>query len=79
MKVTDIKTYLVDASWRNWVLVKVETDAGIHGWGEASMEMNEDVAPEAAIKRMSGYFIGQDPRQIGLHWQTVYRNTWYHL
>jgi galactonate dehydratase len=78
MKVTDIKTYLVDASWRNWVLVKVETDAGIHGWGEASMEMNEDVAPEAAIKRMSGYFIGQDPRQIGLHWQTVYRNTWYH-
>ena len=55
MKITNIKTYLVDATWRNWVLVKVETDAGIHGWGEASMEMNEDIAPEAAIKRMSDY------------------------
>ena len=78
MKITNIKTFLVDATYKNLVLTKVETDAGIHGWGEASMEMNEDVAPEAAIKRMSDYFIGKDPRTIELHWHTVYRNTWYH-
>ena len=46
MKITKIKTFLVDASWRNLVLVKVETDEGVHGWGEASLEMNEDIAPE---------------------------------
>jgi galactonate dehydratase len=78
MKITEIKTFLVDATWRNWVLVKVETDDGIHGWGEASMEMNEDVAPEAAVLRMADYFIGKDPRTIELHWHTVYRDTWYH-
>ena len=44
MKITDVKTFLVDASppggWsgggRNWLFVKVETDAGIYGLGEAS-------------------------------------------
>ncbi len=78
MKITNIKTFLVDARWRNWVLVKVETDEGVHGWGDASMEMNEDTAPEAAIKRMSDHFIGKDPRSIELLWHTVYRDTWYH-
>lgn len=78
MKITEIKTFLVDAVWRNWVLVKVETDSSIHGWGEASMEMNEDVAPEAAVHRMADHFIGKDPRNIEKLWNDVYRDTWYH-
>lgn len=75
MKITEIKTFLVDAVWRNWVLVKVETDSSIHGWGEASMEMNEDVAPEAAVHRMADHFIGKDPRNIEKLWNDVYRET----
>lgn len=39
MKVTKIKTVVVNAELRNWVLVKVETDQpGLFGWGEASLE-----------------------------------------
>ena len=36
MKITDIKTFIVDAGWRPWMFVKVETDEGIYGWGECS-------------------------------------------
>ena len=39
MKITDIKTLVVNAQLRNWVFVKVETDVpGLVGWGEASLE-----------------------------------------
>ena len=36
MKITDIKTFIVDAGWRPWMFVKVETDEGLVGWGECS-------------------------------------------
>ena len=35
MKITDIKTFLVGAVGRNWIYVKILTDQGIHGIGEA--------------------------------------------
>ena len=35
MKITDIKTFLVGAGGRNWVYVKVLTDQGVFGIGEA--------------------------------------------
>ena len=39
LKITDIKTVVVNAKLRNWVFVKVETDTpGLDGWGEASLE-----------------------------------------
>jgi hypothetical protein len=34
LKITAVKPYTVHPGWRkNLILVKVETDAGIHGWG----------------------------------------------
>ncbi|MCL4851148.1 MAG: hypothetical protein KJZ78_07165 [Bryobacteraceae bacterium] len=39
MKITQVKTVVVNARMRNWVFVKVETDQdGLWGWGEASLE-----------------------------------------
>src|SRR5947199_15469 len=39
MKITDVRTVVVNAQMRNWVFVKVETDEpGLFGWGEASLE-----------------------------------------
>ena len=37
MKITEIRAVVVNAQMRNWVFVKVETDSGITGWGEASL------------------------------------------
>ena len=43
MKVTSVKPYLVHPCWRkNWLFVKVETDSGIHGWGEAYTQADRD-------------------------------------
>ena len=42
MKITDIRVFVTWGAPRNWVLVKVNTDKGLHGWGEATLEGNED-------------------------------------
>ncbi len=41
MKITDIKTFIVDAYRTNWVFVKVYTDDGIDGVGEGTLEYKE--------------------------------------
>ena len=41
MKITAINTFLCHAYRTNWVFVKVETDAGIIGVGEATLEYRE--------------------------------------
>ena len=39
MKITAVKTVVVNAEMRNWVFVKVETrEPGLYGWGECSLE-----------------------------------------
>jgi galactonate dehydratase len=75
MKVTAIKTFMYHANW-NWLLVKLETDEGIIGWGEASTQGQNKVV-EAAVHQLGGYLKGKDPRQIELHWSTMFRNTYW--
>ena len=41
MKITDIKTFVVDCFRTNWVFVKVYTDEGIDGVGEGSRKRVE--------------------------------------
>ncbi|HMX27656.1 MAG TPA: hypothetical protein PKC13_18840 [Blastocatellia bacterium] len=36
MRITNTKTFLVEGIKYNWTLLKIETDAGLHGWGEAT-------------------------------------------
>jgi galactonate dehydratase len=76
MKITDIKTYLYHAGIANWQFVKIETDEGIHGWGEACLD-GYDLASVAAVETMKEYFLGKDPRNIELHWDTIYRESVY--
>ncbi len=76
MKITDIKTYLYHAGFMNWQFVKVETDEGIHGWGEACLD-GYDLASVAAVETMKEYFVGKDPRKIELHWATIHRECTY--
>ena len=39
MKITGIRTVVVNAEMRNWIFVRVDTDQpGLHGWGEATLE-----------------------------------------
>ncbi len=73
MKITDIKTTLVFANWRNWTFIQVFTDQGIVGLGEATLRSREH-AVVGAIEDMARYLIGQDPRTLQAHVQTLYKD-----
>ena len=76
MKITEIKTYLMHAGvpgggWtkRNWLFVKVFTDEGIYGVGEAS---GWPRVVETAIHDLREILIGEDPFLIERIWQKIY-------
>ena len=65
MKITDVKTFVVHPGrGKNWLLVKVETDEGIHGWGESYTQADRDKAIEAHIHAMKRYLVGRNPFDI---------------
>jgi len=74
IRITDIKTYLVGVGSRNLVFVKVETDQGIHGIGEA-YSCGPDEATVAVINDFKRWLVGQDPRNIEHLWATMYNFT----
>lgn len=76
MKITAVKTFPYSAGWRDILFVKVETDEGISGWGEAGL-MGRVRACEATIREIETYLIGKDPGQIELHWNTLYRDSYW--
>jgi galactonate dehydratase len=73
MKIINVKTFLVEGLKYNWTLIKIETDAGIDGWGEAT---NWPGAPlvEAACQHVGNYIVGQDARRIDFLWTKIYRD-----
>lgn len=76
MKVTGVKTFLYHGHF-NWLLVKLETDEGIEGWGEATTQSSE-LATQAHVHTIGeNYLIGKDPRQIELHVSTLMRNSYW--
>ena len=72
MKITDVKAYPLWHGFRNLCLVKVETDEGIHGWGESGLSSRE-LAVVGAVKHFREFLIGRDASRIGAIWQELYR------
>lgn len=65
MKITAVKTFLVNpGTSKNWLFVKVETDEGLHGWGEAYTQLDRDKAIEVHIQQLGRYLIGRSPFNI---------------
>lgn len=73
MKVTGISLYKVPP---RWLFLKVETDAGLVGWGEPIVEGRADTVA-ACVRELSDYLIGKDPLKIEDHWQVLYRGGFY--
>ena len=64
MKITAIKTVVVNAEMRNWIFIKVETDqAELYGWGEATLEWKTR-AVVGAVEDLAPLLVGRDPRDI---------------
>lgn len=76
MKVTTITTHLCHAYRTNWVFVKVHTDTGIYGVGEATLEMRELTVVQA-IQELERYLTGRDPHDIEAFWHDSYRDAYW--
>jgi galactonate dehydratase len=64
MKITGVRTLVVNAEMRNWVFVKVETDEpGLYGWGEATLEWKTR-AVVGAVADLEPLVLGKDPRDL---------------
>lgn len=65
MKIKKVECFPVHPGWRkNWNLVRVETDDGIVGWGEAYTQYDRDRSVASHIEEMSRYLVGWDPFKI---------------
>jgi galactonate dehydratase len=65
MKITSVECLPVHSGWRkNFVFVRIETDAGTIGWGEAYSQYDRDSAVAAQVEEFGRYLIGRDPFQI---------------
>ena len=70
MKIEKVVPFLVD----NCLLVRVYTDAGLVGTGEAGLWAHHKMV-HAAIGELSEYYVGKDPTRIEHHFQVVSRDT----
>lgn len=73
MLISRVETFAVAP---RWLFVRIETDAGIVGWGEGSLEGNSDIV-RTAIEQFAGYLVGRDPSRIEDHWQVLTKGGFY--
>jgi galactonate dehydratase len=71
MKITEVKPIICQGGIRNWTLVKVSTDEGIVGWGDAT-EWVRVQSHAKVIELLAPMLIGEDPFNIERIWQKLY-------
>src|SRR5947209_17220458 len=76
MKMTAITAYPAWIGTRNQLLVKVETDEGISGWGESGLSGREQ-AVAGAVAHYAQFLVGRDPMRAGALWQEMYRSQYF--
>jgi galactonate dehydratase len=65
MKIKNVECLTVHSGWRkNFVFLRVETDSGLVGWGEAYSQYDRDGAVAAQVRELGRYLIGRDPFHI---------------
>jgi galactonate dehydratase len=75
VKITDVKTYIVGNAWKNWVFTRVETDEGLHGIGECTLNGFAKTV-EAAVHELKGFVIGRDPFDVEQHSLRLFREVY---
>jgi galactonate dehydratase len=77
-RITKVTTFVVGMRWRNCVFAHIETDDGISGIGEGSLEY-QPKAVEAAIQQLAArYVIGRSAFGIEKLWHDILRNEFMH-
>jgi len=73
MKITDVKVWLVEGVKYNWTLLKIYTDTGHTGVGEATNWPGSPIVYHAA-KHVGERIIGLDPMRTDFIWTKLYRD-----
>ena len=76
MKIRDLKLYPTMVGRRHQLIIKIETDEGIHGWGESGLSGRE-LAVMGALRHYRELIIGRNPFDIGAIWQDLYRSQYF--
>lgn len=74
MKITGVQTYIVGNPWKNWLFTRVETDEGVHGIGEGTLNGFARTV-EAAIHELKHFVIGRDPFDVENHSLRMFRDV----
>ena len=81
MKITDVDVFRMSTpvhktAGTNWMFVRIMTDTGDYGWGEASTQY-KDAGVAAEIGEFAKFLVGKNPFQIEHIWTSLYRRvTW---
>jgi galactonate dehydratase len=77
MRITDLKTFVVGNPWKNWIFVKLYTDEGLVGLGEATGGLA--TRPNLGdVEELRPHVIGQDPLQPERLWLKLIKARYHH-
>ena len=65
LKITDLKTTILEANWgpwqRRWLLIRIDTDQGVYGYGEAAHATHQ---VKSLVRGYKELLIGEDPTNV---------------
>ena len=73
MKITRFELFQVPP---RWLFLRIDTDAGVAGWGEPVIE-GRAATVRAAVEELMEHLIGKNPLNIEDHWNVLYRGGFY--
>jgi len=72
LKITHLETHVVGNPWKNWVFVRVDTEEGLSGIGEATGGLSAKPG-EAQVHELERFVIGEDPLQPERLYQRMHK------
>ncbi len=76
MKITDAKVFVCSPG-RNFVTLKIYTDDGVYGLGDATLNGRELAVRSYLVDHVLPCLIGRDPSEIEDIWQYLYRGAYW--
>lgn len=76
MKITGLRTFVANASRTNFVFVKLYTDAGLEGVGEATLEW-KTLAVVAALQELERAVVGRNPFATDATVEALHRDSYW--
>jgi galactonate dehydratase len=76
MKITDLNTFVVGNPWKNWIFLKLHTDEGITGLGEATTGLS--TKPSVGdLEELRRHVIGEDPLHPERLWYKLHKARYF--